>query len=164
MSKFMFWRLDENSTIESIHSPNPRTHCSLCSTTPLQKMSLPSIGLDLRLTTKHPLITLRITRGFKRLLIIAEPIKNEAAKPPLQSHRVPVRQAQHEELQEGRLEQQVLVWFRQIGKPGNLFCPSADDLHGCSEEVVELLDVLCVISAQLVVWVGLKLEFNLNMT
>lgn len=109
--------------------------------------------------TKRLLITVRIKRGFKRLLIIAEPIKNCRSKAS-----VPVRQAQHEKLQEGGLEQQVLIRFRQVGEPGNLFCPSADDLHGSSEEVVELLDVLCVISAQLVVRVGLELEFNLNMT
>ena len=46
-SRFRLCRLAENSTMESIQSPKPRTHCSLCRTTPLQKMSLPSIGLDL---------------------------------------------------------------------------------------------------------------------
>lgn len=43
----MLWRLEENSAIESIHSPNARTHCSLCKTTPLQNTSLSSIRLDL---------------------------------------------------------------------------------------------------------------------
>lgn len=46
-SKLMLWRLEENSTIESIHSPKPRTHCNLCKTIPLQKMSLSSARLDL---------------------------------------------------------------------------------------------------------------------
>lgn len=53
MSMLMLCRLDENSTIASTHSPNPRTHCSLCSTTPLQNISLPSIGLDLQLKRKR---------------------------------------------------------------------------------------------------------------
>lgn len=57
ISMFMFCKLDENSTIESIHSPNPRTHCSRWRTAPLQKMSLPSAGLDLQLIIKMPLIT-----------------------------------------------------------------------------------------------------------
>lgn len=48
MSMFMFCKLEENSTMESIHSPKPRTHCSRCRTTPLQKMSFPSTGFDLR--------------------------------------------------------------------------------------------------------------------
>lgn len=53
MSMLMLCRLEENSTIASTHSPNPRTHCSLCSTTPLQNISLPSIGLDLQLKRKR---------------------------------------------------------------------------------------------------------------
>lgn len=49
MSIFMPCKLEENSTMASTHSPNPRTHCSLCNTTPLQKISFPSTGLDLQL-------------------------------------------------------------------------------------------------------------------
>lgn len=52
MSMFMLCKLEENSTMASIHSPKPRTHCNLCSTAPLQKMSLPSAGLDLELIKK----------------------------------------------------------------------------------------------------------------
>lgn len=128
-------------------------------------MSLLSIGLDLKLTTKRTLITVLIKLGFKWLLIIAEPIKSDKGKKDTSTEAsVPVRQAQHEKLEEGGFKQQVLVWFWQVSEPGDFFCPSADDLHGSGEEVVELLDVLCVISTQLVVWVGLELEFNLNMT
>lgn len=57
MSMFMLCKLEENSTMASTHSPNPRTHCSLCNTTPLQNISFPSTGLDLQLKTKTPLIT-----------------------------------------------------------------------------------------------------------
>lgn len=46
-STFMRCRLWENSRMASIHSPKPRTHCCRCSTTPLQKMSFPSSGLEL---------------------------------------------------------------------------------------------------------------------
>lgn len=49
MSMFMLCKLEENSTMASTHSPKPRTHCSLCNTTPLQKISFPSTGLDLQL-------------------------------------------------------------------------------------------------------------------
>lgn len=48
MSMFMFCKLEENSTMESIHSPKPRMHCNRCRTTPLQKISFPSTGLDLQ--------------------------------------------------------------------------------------------------------------------
>lgn len=47
MSTRMLWRLEEKSAIESIHSPNARTHCSRCRMTPLQKTSLSSTRLDL---------------------------------------------------------------------------------------------------------------------
>lgn len=55
MSIFMLCKLEENSTIASTHSPNPRTHCSLCNTTPLQKISFPSTGLDLQINEKKRL-------------------------------------------------------------------------------------------------------------
>jgi len=48
MSKSILWRLAENSTIPSSHSPNPRRHCSRCHTEPSQNTSFPSSGLDLR--------------------------------------------------------------------------------------------------------------------
>lgn len=48
MSKLRRWRLWEKSMIESIQSPNPRTHCERCSTTPLQNISLCSSGFDLK--------------------------------------------------------------------------------------------------------------------
>lgn len=46
-SSFMRWRAWENSKMESIQSPKPRTHCILWSTAPLQKISLSVSGLEL---------------------------------------------------------------------------------------------------------------------
>lgn len=74
--------------------------------------------------------------------------------------RSPVCQAQHEELEEGRLEEQILVGFGQVGEAGDLLRPAADDLHGAGEQVVELLDVLSVVPAHLVVGVSLELEIH----
>lgn len=48
MSRLMRWRLWEKSMIESIQSPKARTHCERCSTTPLQNISLCSLGFDLQ--------------------------------------------------------------------------------------------------------------------
>lgn len=67
----MLWRLEENSAMESIHSPNARTHCSLCSTTPLQKTNLSSIRLDLdgereRETHRMGLALSLISRGDRK--------------------------------------------------------------------------------------------------
>lgn len=53
----------------------------------------------------------------------------------------PVGQAEDEELQEGRLQQQVLVACAQIRKARDLLGPLADDLQGPREQVVELLHV-----------------------
>lgn len=47
-SNFMRWRVWENSKMESIQFPKPRTHCDLWSTAPLQKMSLSISGLELQ--------------------------------------------------------------------------------------------------------------------
>jgi len=80
ISIFMLCKLEENSTMASTHSPNPRTHCSLCNTTPLQKISFPSTGLDLQLKNKTPLIKLGNKWGFKSLLIIGQLIKPKAMK------------------------------------------------------------------------------------
>lgn len=68
MSMFMFCKLEENSTMESIHSPKPRTHCNLCKTTPLQKMSLPSTGLDLQLIPKREGGEKKRERNAKQLI------------------------------------------------------------------------------------------------
>lgn len=74
----------------------------------------------------------------------------------------PVRQPQHEQLQEGRFEEEVLVLFGQVGEARDLLGPAPDDLHGTRQEVVELLDVLRVVSGHLVVRVRLELEFHLE--
>lgn len=46
-SSFIRWSAWENSRMESIQSPKPRTHCVLWSTVPLQKMSFSVSGLEL---------------------------------------------------------------------------------------------------------------------
>lgn len=45
----------------------------------------------------------------------------------------PVSQAQGEKLQERRVEQQVLVAFRELGEARHLLCPAADYAHGAHE-------------------------------
>lgn len=80
--------------------------------------------------------------------------------PPSYSGRLPVCQPQHEQLQEGGFKEQVLVRFRKISEAGDFFCPSSDDLHGAGQEIIELLDVLSVVSAHLVVGVSLELEIH----
>lgn len=129
MSMFMLCKLEENSTIASTHSPNPRTHCSLCNTTPLQNISLPSTGLDLQLIRRgggKALITLGSKWGFKRLLIIGRLIKLKAMKleggadnyPKPQivlfnnCAALPVRQPQDEQLQEGGFKEEILILLR----------------------------------------------------
>lgn len=67
MSMFMLCKLEENSTIASTHSPNPRTHCSLCNTTPLQKISFPSTGLDLQINEEKN--AFNYARELERLVI-----------------------------------------------------------------------------------------------
>lgn len=52
--------------------------------------------------------------------------------------------------------------LRQVRKARNLLRPAPDDLHGTRQEIIELLDVLSVVSSHLVVRVSLELEFNLN--
>lgn len=52
-----------------------------------------------------------------------------------------VCQAKDEELQEGRLQQEVLVLLGQLAEALDLLGPLADDVHGAGEEVVELLHV-----------------------
>lgn len=75
---------------------------------------------------------------------------------------LPVCQAQNEKFQKGRFKEEVLVLLGKISKRGDLFSPSADDLHGARQEIIELLDVLSVVSSHLVVRVSLELEFNLG--
>lgn len=61
--------------------------------------------------------------------------------PGRQQGSSPVGQAEDEELQEGRLQQQVLVTCAQLGKARDLLGPLADDLQGPREQVVELLHI-----------------------
>lgn len=58
---------------------------------------------------------------------------------------LPVGQAQDEELQERRVEEQVLVVFGQGGEARNLVGPTSDHLHRSGQEVVELTHVLSVV-------------------
>lgn len=74
----------------------------------------------------------------------------------------PVCQPQDEELQEGGFKEEILILLRQIREARNLLCPAPDDLHGARQEIIELLNVLSVVSSHLVVRVCLELEFNLN--
>lgn len=60
----------------------------------------------------------------------------------------PVGQAEDEELQEGRVQQKVLVAWREFGKAGDLLGPLADHLQGGGEQVVELLHVPSVLLAE----------------
>lgn len=76
----------------------------------------------------------------------------------------PVRQPQDEQLQEGGFKEEILILLGQITEARDLLRPASDDLHGARQEVVELLDVLSVVSGHLVVRVCLELEFNLNST
>lgn len=72
---------------------------------------------------------------------------------------LPVGQTQDEKLQECRLEQKVLVLFGEIREARDLLGPGPYDVHGARQEVVELLDVLCVVSTQLVVRAGVELGY-----
>lgn len=120
----------EKARMLSIQSPKPRAHCSRCSTRPEQKMSFPSAGLDL---------VGRDTGGGQG-----------SSRAGWQGGRAgveqtaggsPVGQTENEELQEGRLQQQVLVTGGQLGKAGNLLSPLADNLQGTREQVIELLHI-----------------------
>lgn len=117
----MLWRLEEKSVIESIHSPNARTHCSRCRMTPLQKMSLSSTRLDLdrkNVREKHKDWLLRRRR------------ENRISVVYTQEQISPVRQAQDEKLQERGIKQQLLVALRELCEAGYLLRPATDDAHG----------------------------------
>lgn len=57
---------------------------------------------------------------------------------------VPIRQAEDEELHEGRLQQQLLVFGAEVAETRDVLCPFPDHLHGGRQQVVELPDVVGV--------------------
>lgn len=56
----------------------------------------------------------------------------------------PVSQPEHEELEEGRVNQQGLVIPRQIGESRQAVGPGSCHLHGAGQQSVEEMDVLGV--------------------
>lgn len=109
----------------SIQSPKPRVHCSRCNTRPEQKMSFASAGLDLA-----------GGRGEGWWSGGSGARQRGGARQAAGSS--PVGQAEDEELQEGRLQQQVAVAGAQLGEARDLLGPLANDLQGPREQVVEL--------------------------
>lgn len=126
-SRFILCRLAENSAMLSIHSPKPRRHCSRCHTEPSQNTSFPSSGLDLK--NENP-------NHFERTFVTADDQLGLSS---------PVRQSQHKKLQEGGVEEEVLVVLREGREARDPLRPVANDLHGSGQEVVELPDVLGVV-------------------
>ena len=56
----------------------------------------------------------------------------------------PVSQPQDEELQEGRVYEQVLVFAVELGEPGQPLGPAPRGFHGDGEQPIEELDLLGV--------------------
>lgn len=57
---------------------------------------------------------------------------------------LPVRQSQYEELNECSLQEELLVLATEGAEPRNSLSPFLDNLHGSSEEIIKLLDVIGV--------------------
>lgn len=58
--------------------------------------------------------------------------------------RVPIRQAEDEEFDEGRFQQQLLVFGAEVAETGDVLRPLSYHLHGGRQQVVELPDVVGV--------------------
>lgn len=54
---------------------------------------------------------------------------------------LPVRKAEDEELNEGRVQQELLVFRAEVREARDALGPLPDHLHGVCQQVVELLDV-----------------------
>lgn len=169
-SKFMRWRLWENSMMESIQSPKLRTHCSLWRTTPLQKISLSFSGSDLSIFKTSKWWSAKSNSTFCttfinvsntwRSLYITTIMKTDLNEENLFNmvndgtylffyfnyiffikESQPVGKSEYEEFNKGRFKQQILVLWAEVWESWYVFSPSSDYIHGTSEQVVKLLDV-----------------------
>lgn len=59
----------------------------------------------------------------------------------IEGRDLPVREAEDEELDEGRFQQELLVFGAEVREARDALGPLPDHLHGGREQVVELLDV-----------------------
>lgn len=96
-------------------------------------MSFPSAGFDLVRRNAE------VGRGGR--LEGGQGTGEERSQGTADSGNSPVGQAEDEELQEGRLQQQVLVAWGQLSEARDLLSPLADHLQGTRKQVVELLHV-----------------------